>query len=220
MNFFGKFSTVISERRTNSARFSINEIVSDVKEKFASVGSRFGQIKSSVNTTHDTPENIVRQVESDSDALSNSQAYHASLRSDSSAEWSVEQSIQNDAICANQGNPNENNSVPPGSYVTTSENMTRVKIDKASVHYHNYDATPHHNTKLPSAIKECNSEITVIWGKMDRWGKMSQYFFLTLKYCERNWGHVSASIFFFLLTLNIFLSRKKVLALLVVFLHS
>ena len=61
---------------------------------------------------------------------------------------------------------------------------------------------------------------TVIWRKMDPWGRMSQYFFLTLNYCERNWGHFSASIFFFLLTLNIFLSRKKVLALLVVFLHS
>ena len=60
---------------------------------------------------------------------------------------------------------------------------------------------------------------TVIWGKMDHWGKMSQYIFLTLKYCERNWGHVSASIFLVLLNLNIFLSRKKVLALQVVDFH-
>ena len=90
MNFFGKFSTVISERRTNSARFSINEIVSDVKEKFASVGSRFGQINSSVNTTHDTPENIVRQVESDLDISSKSDAYHASLKSGSSIEESID----------------------------------------------------------------------------------------------------------------------------------
>ena len=125
MNFFGKFSTVISERRANSTRFSINEIVSEVKEKFSSVGGRFSHINSSAINTHVLQENIVRQVESDLDISSKSDAYHASLQSESSNEESINfhDSLFKESETENREydvNPCENStgSVPPVSYVT------------------------------------------------------------------------------------------------------
>ena len=162
MNFFGKFSTVISERRTNAARFSIDEIVNGVKEKFSSVGSRFSPINSSVNNTHVLQENIVGQVESDLDISSKSDAYHASLKSGSSIEESVHfydspfKESETENLEYNV-KPYENSSVPPGSYVTADENRSRVIIDKSSAYYQNGDVISHQNTRLTSAVKECNS---------------------------------------------------------------
>ena len=170
MNFFGKFSTVISERRANPARFSINEMVNGVKEKFSSVGSRFNQINSSVNSTHNTPENIGRQVENDFDGLANSEAYHASLQSESSAEGIVKHSCLNEASydpplveseAENKVKPCENSisGVPPGSYVTAVVNRSRVKIDKTSAYYQNGDVISPHNSQ--STVVDRVTDLTV-----------------------------------------------------------